>query len=126
MNNNQRKNKINVAVEWPKKPYFNIAELLALNPEFVEITLRVRLAKAIDEEGKVVEIGSMPGGKGRPKKIFAYMPVTSNLLDKAESEGINLVDKAREKFINVVSINNTSNPVPFMVNVVSSPKSVIA
>ena len=125
MSNNQRKNKTNLAVEWPKKPYFTIGELWALNPKFVEITLRVRLTKAIEEEGKVAEIGTVPSGKGRPKKIFAYTPVTSNLLDKAESDGVNLVDKAREKFVNVVSVTNVQTPTPVVVNV-SAPKSVTA
>ena len=116
MNKNKRKNKTNMDVNWPTTPYFTIDDLFALNPNFVPITLRVRLTNAIDEDGKVAEIGSIPGGKGRPKKVFAFTPVTKELLDKAESTGINLVDKAREKFINVVTVMDsqpTSTPIVF-------------
>lgn len=122
MSKNNRKTPTNSTVIWPTTQYFTIDELWALNPKFVEITLRVRLTKAIDEDGKVVEIGSIPGGKGRPKKVFAYTPVTKIVLDKAEAAGITLVDKAREKFMDVVSVT----PVPSQTNVdVSTPRPVL-
>lgn len=101
-----RKNKTNLVVEWPDAAYFTIAELWALNNKFKEITLRVRLTNAI-EDGKVAEIGSIPGGDGgRPRKVFALTPVTKIVLDKAESLGVTLVDKAREKLIAVVSVHD--------------------
>ena len=101
-----RKNKTNLVVEWPDAAYFTIAELWTLNNKFKEITLRVRLTNAI-EDGKVAEIGSVPGGDGgRPRKVFALIPVTKTVLDKAESLGVTLVDKARERLIAVVSVHD--------------------
>lgn len=88
-----RKNRTNQTVIWPSTPYFTIQELHNLNPKFVNITLRVRLTKAI-EAGKVAEIGSIPGEKGRPQKVFTQIPVTQNVLSKARQDGINLVENA--------------------------------
>ena len=114
-----RKNKTNQSVVWPNTTYFTIPELLKLNSKFVEITLRVRLAKAI-EEGQVAEIGAIPGGKGRPQKIFSLTPVTQLVLDKARSNNINLVDNAN-KLVNVMSLNNKQMPA---VNPASNPSVV--
>lgn len=108
MNKNIEKINTKKEVKWPTTQYFTIDDLIALNTQFVLITLRVRLTKAIEEDGKVAEIGSIPGGKGRPKKVFALTPVTKGVLDKAESNGINLVDKAREKFQYVVGVETVS------------------
>lgn len=115
-----RKNKTNQSVVWPTSIYFTIKELWHLNPKFIEITLRVRLANAIDPERLVVEIGSIPGGHGRPQKVFAMTPVTQDTLNKAKSSGINLVDNAEQKLINVVSVTK-----PAMVTPISVP-SIIA
>lgn len=105
----QRKNRTNQAVVWPTTTFFSIRELHRLNPKFVNITLRVRLTNEITD-GKIVEIGSVPGGKGRPQKVFTFTPVTKAILDEAEKNGISLVDRAREKLINVVSVTPTSTP----------------
>ena len=116
----QKKNKTNQVVTWPTVSLFSIKELHRLNPKFVEITLRVRLGKAI-ESGKVVEIGSMPGDKGRPQKVFSMTPVTKLTIDKARAEQINLVDHA-DKLIHVMSVANQA-PKP-QVNPVAPPVAV--
>lgn len=111
--NNIRKNKTNLTVTWPSTPYFTIQDLLKLNLKFVPITLKVRLANAIND-GIAAEIGSIPGGKGRPRKVFAILPVSKETLDKVKAAGINLVEKAEEKFINIISVTSlpsTSEPV---------------
>ena len=100
----QKKNKTNQIVTWPTVSLFSIKELHRLNPKFVEITLRVRLTKAI-EFGKVVEIGAMPGEKGRPQKVFSLTPVTTLTLNKARAEQINLVDNA-DKLVHIISVTN--------------------
>lgn len=109
-----RKNKTNQSVVWPTTTYFTIKELHKLNPKFVEITLRVRLTNAINE-GKVIELGSMPGSKGRPEKIFVITPVTQLMIDKATSNRINLVDNA-QRLVNVISVKSpvaaTAAPTP--------------
>ena len=45
----ERKNRTILNVNWPKTPYFTIEELWILNPQFVNITLRVRLTKEIEK-----------------------------------------------------------------------------
>ena len=104
----QKKNKTNQVVTWPTVALFSIKELHRLNPKFIEITLRVRLAKKI-EAGEVVEIGCIPGEKGRPQKVFSLTPVTELTLNKARAEKINLVDNA-DKLVQVMSVSNTHTP----------------
>jgi hypothetical protein len=102
----QKKNKTNQVVTWPTATLFTIKELHRLNPKFVEITLRVRLSKAI-EAGRIVEIGSIPGEKGRPKKMFSLTPVTKRTLELAREEHINLVDNA-EKLVHVMTVSSST------------------
>lgn len=120
-----KKNKTNQVVAWPTAMLFTIKELHLLNPKFVEITLRVRLSKAI-EARRVAEIGSIPGDTGRPQKVFSMMPVTKMTLERARAEHVNLVDKADELAqVAVVVPYTTSGPsglVKFNVSTVSCPR----
>ena len=119
----RKKNKTKQSVVWPSTSYFTIKELYSLNLKFVPITLRVRLTNAI-EEGKIAEIGSVPGGKGRPQKVFALTPVTQIVLNKAEAASINLVDNAK-KLVNVVSVT-TTRPVTSSPVMVTAPNSSVS
>jgi hypothetical protein len=88
-----RKNKTNLTVTWPSNDtYFGVSELTNLNKDFIAITLRVRLKNALDE-GVVTQIGTVHGGKGRPKLAFAMSPVTEAAITSARSSGVVLVDK---------------------------------
>ena len=88
-----RKNKTNLTVTWPSNDtYFGVSELSNLNSDFIAITLRVRLKNALDE-GVVTQIGTVHGGKGRPKLAFAMSPVTEAAITSARSAGVVLVDK---------------------------------
>lgn len=117
----QKKNKTNQVVTWPTATLFTIKELHRLNPKFVEITLRVRLSKAIEIQ-QVVEVGSIPGEKGRPQKVFSLTPVTKLTLERARAEHINLVDNA-DKLVQYVSV---TNPVPSPSVNVSAPATATA
>ena len=92
----ERKNKINLNVNWPKTPYFTIEDIFALNKDGKEITLRVRLSKQI-EQGKAVEIGCLTGEQGRPRKVFVFTPLTQAVLDLARANHISLVDQSKLK-----------------------------
>ena len=116
----QKKNKTNQVVAWPTATLFTIQELHRLNPKFVNITLRVRLSNAI-LAGKVAEIGSIPGEKGRPQKVFSLTPVSKLTLDKARSEQINLVDNA-DKLVQVHV--STAKPTMVITPVSPSGKSI--
>jgi hypothetical protein len=106
-----RKNKTNLVMVWPDKTdYFviksfkqdvdesfldfvknsSVKSLSDMNPEFINITLRVRLKKATDEQKIVKEIGYKNCGKGRPIKAFAMEPVSKEALDKAAKDGITI------------------------------------
>lgn len=88
-----RKNKTNLTVTWPSNDtYFGVSELSDLNKDFIGITLRVRLKNALDE-GVVTQIGTVHGGKGRPKLAFAMSPVTDAAIASARTAGVVLVDK---------------------------------
>lgn len=88
-----RKNKTNLTVTWPSNDtYFGVSELSNLNSNFIAITLRVRLKNALDE-GVVTQIGTVHGGKGRPKLAFAMSPVTEAAVTAARAAGVVLVDK---------------------------------
>ena len=80
----------------------------------------MRLAKKI-EVGEVVEIGCIPGEKGRPQKVFSMTPVTELTLAKARAEKINLVDNA-DKLVQVMSVTNT--PTQTVSPTVTTTKSV--
>jgi len=110
MKQNTRKNKTNQSVTWPTTTYFTITDLHKLNPKFVNITLRVRLSNAI-KDGNVAEIGAVPGGKGRPQKVFSMTPVTQSTLNKAKADNINLVDNA-DKLVNVINVATPAASVP--------------
>jgi hypothetical protein len=104
-----RKNKTNLTVTWPSNDtYFGVSELTNLNKDFIAITLRVRLKNALDE-GVVTQIGTVHGGKGRPKLAFAMSPVTEAAITSARSSGVVLVDKYNT--VNVLDVkaeNDTS------------------
>ena len=91
-----RKNKTKQIVNWPAKDgHFTIKDLVALNPHMLtsatppsDITLRVRLSKAIAEDHTITEIGSKNMNKGRPIKVFAFTPVNPKILDRVRADGI--------------------------------------
>lgn len=99
-----RKNKTNLVMTWPSNDqYFTIESLSQLNPDFVNITLRVRLKKAIETDGLVEEIGYKNHGKGRPTKAFAMKPASKEAIEKAIADGITI--EAPASPVTVVQIN---------------------
>ena len=115
-----KKTKSNRTVSWPTSTYFTFDQLHKLNSSFdKKITLRVRLANAITE-GTVAEIGSIPGGQGRPPKVYVLTPVTQIALDKAEANGI-AVPGEDSKLVNVVSVSGkSSSPTPALASYITS------
>lgn len=101
MKKTDRKNKTNLTVNWPSN-IFTIKELNVQNPEFVEITLRVRMKKAI-ESGEITDIGVLHNGKGRPTLVFVHGTPTNEHIEEAKSRQVILKDAST---VNVVNINN--------------------
>jgi hypothetical protein len=102
-----RKNKTNLTVTWPSNDtYFGVSDLTALNSDFISITLRVRLKNALDE-GSVSQIGTVHGGKGRPKLAFVMNPVTESAINAARNAGVMLSDKYNT--VNVLDVKAESD-----------------
>jgi hypothetical protein len=101
MKKTDRKNKTNLTVTWPSN-IFTIKELNANNPEFVEITLRVRMKKAM-ESGEITEIGVLHNGKGRPTLVFVYGTPTKEHIEEAKSRQVILKDAST---VNIIKITN--------------------
>ena len=106
MKKTDRKNKTNLTVTWPSN-VFTIKELNAQNTDFVEITLRVRMKKAIDS-GEITDIGVLHNGKGRPTLVFVYGTPTNEHIEEAKSRQVILKDVSS---VNVVKITNASTSV---------------
>ena len=106
MKKTDRKNKTNLTVTWPSN-VFTIKELNAQNTDFVEITLRVRMKKAIDS-GEITDIGVLHNGKGRPTLVFVYGTPTKEHIEEAKSRQVILKDVSS---VNVVKITNASTSV---------------
>jgi hypothetical protein len=97
----QRKNKTKQVISWPTHDeYFTIDSLVVGNPHMLtssgsDITLRVRLKKAIDPKSEggeeiVAVIGQKNCGKGRPQLVFAMRPIKQSVVTKAKADGINI------------------------------------
>jgi hypothetical protein len=106
MKKTDRKNKTNLTVTWPSN-VFTIKELNAQNTDFVEITLRVRMKKAIDS-GEITDIGVLHNGKGRPTLVFVYGTPTKEHIEEAKSRQVILKDVSS---VNVVKITNAPTSV---------------
>jgi len=106
MKKTDRKNKTNLTVTWPSN-VFTIKELNAQNTDFVEITLRVRMKKAIDS-GEITDIGVLHNGKGRPTLVFVYGTPTKEHIEEAKSRQVILKDVSS---VNVIKITNTTTTV---------------
>ena len=101
-----RKNKTNLTIDW-LSGIFSIEDLASKNPQFVKITLRVRLKNSISD-GMIAEIGTVHSGKGRPKKMYSMTPVTKKILEKAAASNVQLNEKYN--IVPIVNVNTkTSN-----------------
>ena len=118
----QRKNKTKQVITWPSNDdYFTVKSLVALNPHMLtsapkpsDITLRVRLNKAINEENLVAVIGHKNCGKGRPELVFAMKPVKQTAIDKAKANNI-MIDTPRLVTVMDISSQPKINITPITV-----------
>jgi len=93
--------KSNEIINWPKTQTFTVTDVWELNSHIEkEITCRVNFNKQ-KENLKIIEFGSKTGGKGRPEKLYAYLPISSIMIQKAKSQKINLADGIETKYLNI-------------------------
>jgi hypothetical protein len=132
MNNSKpasRSNRTSLTVNWPSNDtYFTVNDLVAANPQFVRITLTVRLDKAVKKDKLVACIGTLKGSLGAPSKVYVTTPVKQSTLDLAQNNGVELVSQS--ELMNVLTITapqstNITNPSASAVKVnESSPVAV--
>ena len=96
--------KKNKKINWPKGT-FTIDDVQLKNPSFVNITLRVRIKDAVDKYD-IEEIGSIPNGKGRPKKLFAASPIRQHHIDEAKTKNANINSNVN---VTIASLDNKIN-----------------
>ena len=118
MKKTDRKNKTNLTINWPTNT-FTIKELNEANPEFVEITLRVRLKKAI-ETGEVNEMGVLHNGKGRPTIVFVHGTPTQAHIAEAKSREVILKDSMTVNVLTVDATKTSANNEVIALNVDSN------
>jgi len=119
-----RKNKTNLEVSWPKlSEFFTIDSLGEKNPDFVNITLRVRLNKAI-EAGKVGVIGTKNTGKGRPKLVLAMRPVSQNVINAAKEANVTLDEESKLVVVMEVKASTTNTTPTSITNPIKTTQSI--
>jgi hypothetical protein len=74
-------------IEWPTT-HFTIDDIQKKYPDVVNITLRFRVNKAVDETKELVVIGKIKPAIGRPKLVFAKANPSAELLANATAAGV--------------------------------------
>lgn len=85
-NNNKTSKKTARMIEWPTS-HFTIDDIQSKYPDVVNITLRFRVKKAMENK-EIVTIGKIKPSIGRPKLVFARANPTRELFDAAKSAGV--------------------------------------
>ena len=79
--------KNNVAIEWPSNTHFTMNDLFKKYPNFVEITLRFRVKRGLEQKD-IVTIGKVKPAIGRPQLVFAKANPTKELIEAATKAGV--------------------------------------
>jgi hypothetical protein len=87
--------KSTVTIEWPTS-HFTIDDVQGKYPEIVNITLRFRVKKAIENK-EIVAIGRIKPAIGRPKLVFSRVNPSKEVLDMAKSAGVIFIPGAEMK-----------------------------
>lgn len=104
-------NRLKSLIKWDNlKDYFTLKELMALNPDMKEITMRVRVNKLV-KSGDLVVIGSKMLSIGRPQLVFVRGESMSDIvISKAEAAGVVIENKAH--LVEVMRVNKSSTALP--------------
>lgn len=117
-NKTDRKNKTNLVVNYPAT-FFTIDSLHKMNPDFVLITLRVRVKSAMESK-QIAELGTLHIGKGRPKSIYATNPVNKQTIAEATAAGVMLHNN-----FNSIQVAGVNTAVSIDVNKTTPPKTTL-
>lgn len=85
-NTNKTSKKNALAIEWPTS-HFTIDDVQGKYPDVVNITLRFRVKKALENK-EIVSIGKIKPAIGRPKLVFARANPSKELIEAAKTAGV--------------------------------------
>lgn len=85
-NNNKTSKKTSRTIEWPTS-HFTIDDIQSKYPDVVNITLRFRVKKAMENK-EIVTIGKVKPAIGRPKLVFSRSNPSKELLEAAKVAGV--------------------------------------
>jgi hypothetical protein len=102
--------KSTVTIEWPTS-HFTIEDVQTKYPDSVNITLRFRVNKALENK-EIVLIGKIKPSIGRPKKVFAKVNPTKELIEAAKAAGVISGDTTTVTVAQVSSDKNSRSVVP--------------
>ena len=83
---NKTPKKNSVAIEWPTT-HFTIDDVQQQNTNIINITLRFRVNKAVENK-ELVTIGKVKPAIGRPRLVFAKANPSKELLEAAAAAGV--------------------------------------
>lgn len=104
-----------LTVEWPATP-FSISDVQAKYPGIINITLRVKLNQAKDND-QLVEVGKNIRDQGRPTLLFCPTPVTAEKLLSIDLSKVELFDvyqkmvSPKDTTVQVATFSNTRDVV---------------
>lgn len=91
MSTNKTTKKNALKIDWPVS-HFTIDDVQTKYPSIVNITLRFRVKKAIENK-EIVTIGKIKPAIGRPKLVFARANPSKELLEAAKTAGVLSLDE---------------------------------
>jgi len=94
-------------IEWPKS-FFSIQDIQSAHPDAVNITLRFRINRAV-EEGELEQIGKTPKSVGRPTVVYSTTPVTKKVLLEAIKAGVTLHEEYESEVVDVIKVDGTKD-----------------
>jgi hypothetical protein len=92
MANTKKKNTVNI--EWPSNSHFTIEDIQTKYPDVVNITLRFRVKKAVENK-EIVQIGKIKPAIGRPRIVFAAANPPQEVIAAAKAAGVLFSDEPK-------------------------------
>ena len=86
MSNNKANKKNALTIDWPTS-HFTIDDVQGKYPDVVNITLRFRVKKAVENK-EIVAIGKIKPAIGRPKLVFARANPSKEVIEAAKTAGV--------------------------------------
>lgn len=117
MSNTKSTKKNTTTIEWPSA-HFTIEDVQSKYPSVVNITLRFRVKKAVENK-EIVTIGKIKPAIGRPKLVFAKANPSKELIESAKAVGVLTFDE--KSMVAVAELKSQSN----MSKMVASPVSAM-